>query len=164
MAGAGPSNMKKELKDFCEDHGKDGNNTIWHCLACKALFKGVGDSKQWTIKGAPVRALAHIAKSSAAAYTVRSCKGKYTAEEDAVIKQLWQAQEEKKVSKKRRSEDGEAVIVLDGRPPLPLDPDQASTSRAASTSQRTLPSFFNIRSVRWCCCWCMHGGACMGSR
>ncbi len=88
-------------------------------------------------------------------YTVRACTGKYNAAQLAAIKKLWQQHVEATNRKKRKKEDGEAVLVLDGgRPPFPLDPSEEHSSQAASTSQRTLPEFYNIARVRdGACSW-----------
>jgi hypothetical protein len=156
---AAPTSVSEALSEFCSIQGRSGNNTIYHCLACKTLFKSQGDSKQWTLTCAPIRALAHIARAPNKG--VRLCNGKYSSEQKAAIKQAWDASQQTQIRKKRKSEDGEATVVLDGRPPLPLDPSEAR-SGFASTSQRTLEGCFNIKTVS-CVGWQddplgMHGG------
>ena len=89
---AGPS--RATLEDFLEILGRDGSNTNYCCHACHEYYRGKGDSKQWTLKCAPSRALAHIAKKSNEG--VRLCVGKYTRSQQEAIKQLWSAYQEQR--------------------------------------------------------------------
>jgi hypothetical protein len=113
---AAPATVAEGLAEFCTIAGRSGSNTIYHCIACKTLYKGKGDAKQWTLTCAPMRALAHVARIPGKG--VRACDGKYTPDQKAAAKQLWNANQEVVARKKRRSEDGEQTVVLQGQTPL----------------------------------------------